>query len=120
MISGTPAGAGSFPVTVTASDASSPQQVATQSLTLTIAVAPVAPQITSIGSDTVPGGSPFSYTVTAAGTPTPALSLSSQTSLPAGVTFTDNLDGSTACSRNCRNGSPARWTRSTPSSSSTP
>jgi hypothetical protein len=89
MISGTPAGAGSFPV----SDASSPQQVATQSLTLTIAVAPVAPQITSIGSDTVPGGSPFSYAVTAAGTPTPALGLSSQTSLPAGVTFTDNLDG---------------------------
>jgi hypothetical protein len=93
IISGTPASAGSFPVTVTASDASSPQQAATQSLTLTIAVASVAPQITSVGSDTVPGGTPFSYTVTAAGTPTPALSLSSPSSLPAGVTFTDNLDG---------------------------
>ena len=93
MISGTPSSAGSFPVTVTASDASSPQQVATQSLTLTVTVAPVAPQITSVGGDTVPGGSPFSYPVTATGTPTPALSLSSPSSLPAGVTFTDNLDG---------------------------
>ena len=56
-------------------------------------VSPIAPQITSIASDTVAGGSAFSYAVTAAGTPTPVLSVSSGSTLPAGVTFTDNGNG---------------------------
>lgn len=53
----------------------------------------VAPQITSFAGDTVAGASPFSYTVTATGTPTPALSLSPPSTLPTGVTLSDNGDG---------------------------
>jgi hypothetical protein len=53
----------------------------------------VAPQITSVAGDMVPAGSPFSYTVTATGTPAPTLSVASPSTLPAGVTLTDNGDG---------------------------
>ncbi len=56
-------------------------------------VSPEEPQITSGASDTVPAGSAFSYTVTSTGAPTPVLSLSSGSTLPTGVTFTDNGDG---------------------------
>ena len=54
----------------------------------------VAPQITSGASDVVAGGSAFSYSVTSTGTPTAALSVSSGSALPSGVTFADNGTGS--------------------------
>ncbi len=53
----------------------------------------VAPAITSAATDTVSEGSPFSFTVNTTGTPTPAISLDSGSSLPTGVTLTDNGDG---------------------------
>ena len=56
-------------------------------------VSPVPPQITSGSADNVPAGSAFSYTITATGTPAPALSLSPGSTLPAGVTFAGNSDG---------------------------
>jgi hypothetical protein len=51
------------------------------------------PQITSGPTDAVPAGSAFSDTITATGTPAPALSLAAESTLPAGVTFTSNSDG---------------------------
>ena len=47
--------------------------------------------ITSAASATATAGSPFSFTVTTAGSPVP--SLSETGALPSGVTFTDNGDG---------------------------
>jgi hypothetical protein len=56
-------------------------------------VTPMPPQITSGPADAVPAGSAFSDTITATGTPAPALSLAAESTLPAGVTFTGNSDG---------------------------
>jgi hypothetical protein len=50
-----------------------------------------APAITSADAATAKAGSAFSFTVTTAGAPTPALSESAD--LPAGLSFTDNHDG---------------------------
>ncbi len=77
-----------LPITITVTCTAVPTDIDTATI-----VSPVAPQITSVASDTVPGGSGFSYAVTATGTPTPTLSLSPPSILPAGVTFTDNGDG---------------------------
>jgi large repetitive protein len=82
--------AGVYTFTVTARNGVSPD--ASQSFTLTV-LTPVAPQITSAATDVVPGGSAFSYQVTATGTPTPAIGVSAQSTLPAGVTLTDNGNG---------------------------
>lgn len=59
-------------------------------VTITYAT-PVAPGITSAASMTFTTGQAGSFTVTTAGTPTPSLSESG--ALPAGVSFTDNGDG---------------------------
>ncbi|MGH9106990.1 MAG: MBG domain-containing protein, partial [Acidimicrobiales bacterium] len=53
---------------------------------------PVAPAFTSVSSADATVGMPFSFTVTATGSPVPSISKSG--ALPAGVTFTDNGDGS--------------------------
>jgi hypothetical protein len=55
-------------------------------------VAGAAPQITSADHVTFAVGTPGTFTVTTTGTPTPALSKASGT-LPSGVLFTDNGDG---------------------------
>ena len=87
-LSGTPAAGtgGSYPITITASNGVSPD--ATQSFTLTV---DEAPSITSGASTTFTEGSAGTFTVTSTGFPTAALSESG--SLPDGVSFVDNGDG---------------------------
>jgi hypothetical protein len=87
-LAGTPATgtAGTYTVTVTASNGVSPN--ATQSFTLTV---DAAPAITSGAATTFTEGSAGTFTVTSTGNPTASLSKSG--ALPSGVTFTDNGDG---------------------------
>jgi large repetitive protein len=72
-------------------------------------VTPDPPQITSGPADTVPAGSAFSYTITATGTPVPAVSLSAESTLPAGVTFTSN-GGGTATLAGAASAAPGVYT----------
>jgi hypothetical protein len=87
-LSGTPGAgtAGTYPVTLTASNGIAPD--ATQNFTLTISQAPA---ITSANSATFQNSVASSFTVTTTGFPAPALAMSG--TLPAGVTFTDNGNG---------------------------
>ena len=73
---------------------------ATQTFTLTVATAQ-APAITSATSTTFTTGTAGSFTVTASGVPTPTLSETG--TLPTGVTFVDNGNGTATLS-----GTPAR------------
>ncbi len=79
---GTPAAgtSGSYPITITASNGVGTN--ATQTFTLTVNTAPA---ITSANKATCTTGAWWSFTVTATGTPTPALSESG--ALPGGMTF---------------------------------
>ena len=81
-----PAPAGTYPITIGASNGVAPD--ASQSFTLTV---DAAPAITSADSSTFSEGSAGSFTVTTTGNPTASLSESG--SLPAGVSFVDNGDG---------------------------
>ncbi len=85
VLSGTPAAgaAGTYPITFTAANGVLPN--ATQSFTLTVNPANVAPTITSAWNTTFTVGTPGSFTVTSTGTPTPTLSESG--TLPSGVIF---------------------------------
>jgi hypothetical protein len=78
--------AGTFTYTVTAT--SSDSQTGTASITYTVGVPPA---ITSGDSTTFTTGSAGTFTVRSTGDPTPKLSESG--TLPSGVTFTDNRDG---------------------------
>ncbi len=85
-LSGTPATSGVFSISVTAQNAiGSP---ATQTFTLTVNQAAV---ITSMNNTAFTPNAPNTFTVTTAGYPTP--SLSETGTLPGGVTFVDNNDG---------------------------
>ncbi|MEZ5287544.1 MAG: LamG-like jellyroll fold domain-containing protein, partial [Vicinamibacterales bacterium] len=87
-LSGTPApgSTGTYPLTLTATNGvGSP---AVQAFTLTVTQPPV---ITSAAAATLAAGVPGSFTIMATGFPTPALTASGV--LPAGVTFTDNGNG---------------------------
>ena len=86
-LAGTPTAPGSHSFTITAANGVSPN--ATQNFTLT--VNGIAPAITSGNTTTFTVGSAGSFTVTASGSPTPALSYWG--TLPSGVTFTDNGNG---------------------------
>ena len=90
-LSGTPASgsAGSYPVTITADNGDGTP--ASQAFTLTVNS---APSIISAGSTTFTAGTADSFTVTSGGSPTPALTETG--SLPSGVTFVDNGDGTAA------------------------
>jgi hypothetical protein len=81
--------AGSYPITITASNGVSPD--ASQSFTLNVASTAFAPSITSAASTTFQLGSAGSFTVTTTGEPTAAVSESGP--LPSGVSFVDNGDG---------------------------
>jgi sugar lactone lactonase YvrE len=87
-LSGTPAAGsgGTYALTITAQNGTAPN--ATQNFVLTVSQAPA---FTSVAGATVAKGSPLSYTITASGFPLPAITRSG--SLPAGVTFTDNRNG---------------------------
>ncbi|HEY1689027.1 MAG TPA: putative Ig domain-containing protein [Solirubrobacteraceae bacterium] len=80
---------GSYPITLTADNGIS--SAATQSLDLTVTAASAAPTITSANGDAAINGEAFSFTVTTDGYPAPTLKKTG--SLPGGVTFTDNGNG---------------------------
>ena len=104
-LAGTPApgSGGTYPLTITAANGVLPD--ATQSFTLTVAAAQ-APAITSADSTTFTTGTLGTFTVTTTGVPASALSESG--SLPTGVTFVDNGDGTATLA-----GTPAAGTGGT-------
>jgi hypothetical protein len=87
-LAGTPASgtAGVYPLTFTASNGVLPN--ASQSFTLTVQQAPA---ITSANSTMFVVGASGSFTVTATGVPTPTITLGG--TLPSGITFSDNGNG---------------------------
>jgi DNA-binding beta-propeller fold protein YncE len=100
-LSGTaPAGpAGSYPITVTAANGvGSP---ATQAFTLTVTTAASAPAVTSAPAAAATFGTVFGFTVTTDGYPVPRISQTG--TLPPGVHFAGNGDGTATIS-----GTPAR------------
>ncbi len=90
-LSGTPTGQGTYPITIDATNGVGPD--ATQSFTLTVDASPV---ITSAAGTDFVTGTAGTFTVTSTGFPT--ASLSAIGSLPPGVTFTDNGDGTATLS----------------------
>jgi len=97
-LSGTPTTQGTYAITIDATNGVAPD--ASQSFTLTV---DAPPAITSAASATFTAGSAGTFTVTSTGTPTDALSETG--SLPSGVTFVDNGDGTGTLS-----GTPAAGT----------
>jgi|GEM_PF-938954 len=89
-LSGTPASGttGSYPLTFSATNTTGTRQ---QSFTLTVQPANSAPAITSTDHATFAKGSAGSFTVTTTGFPTATITKTG--TLPAGVTFTDNHNG---------------------------
>ena len=87
IVSGTPAAGsdGTWPVTLTATDTAGN---AVQDLMITV---DQAPEFTSAAETTLTAGTADSVSVTTTGSPTAAISTTSQ--LPAGLSFTDNRDG---------------------------
>jgi hypothetical protein len=94
-LAGTPAvgTAGSYPITISASNGYAPD--ASQSFMLTISAAKTTPAFNSAAADTVTYGAPLNFTVTTSGYPVPRIRKSG--SVP-GVTFTDNGDGTATIS----------------------
>ena len=92
LISGTPTAAGTTDVTITATNGIDP--AATQTLAI---VVDAGPGITSGGSGTVVQGGPgHRFTVTTGGFPAPSLGWSG--TIPAGLSFTDNGNGTATIS----------------------
>jgi Putative Ig domain len=94
-LAGTPAAGsgGSYALTLTASNGASPD--AAQAFTLTVDQ-PLAPMITSAGSAAFTAGTAGTFTITTTGFP--VASLTETGALPAGVTFTDNGNGTATLS----------------------
>jgi Putative Ig domain len=91
-LSGTPAATdtvGTYPITITASNKVGSD--ATQSFTLTLNAAPLAPTITSGNATTFTVGTQGSFSVTSTGNPVAAFTYSG--TLPSGVTLMSNGDG---------------------------
>ncbi len=86
-LSGTPtaAGGGSYPITLTAKNTAG---TVTQAFVLTV---DATPAITTGTSATATAGAGFSFTVSATGTPAPAMTEAG--TLPQGLTWTDNGNG---------------------------
>ena len=102
VLSGIPTQNGVFSLTVTASNGiGSP---ATQSFTLTV---DGAPTFSPSAATTFTEGSAGSFAVTAAGTPTPSMSESG--SLPSGVSFIDNGNGTATLSGTPTTGSAGTY-----------
>jgi hypothetical protein len=112
VLSGTPTAVGSFPFTVTASNGVSPD--ATQNFNLTIGSAPT---ISSTNSATFDVGSADSFTVTTTGAPPPSLQVVG--TLPAGVSFSDNGNGTGTLSGTPASGSAGTYPIALVASSST-
>jgi hypothetical protein len=90
LLSGTATATGTATLTITASNGISPD--ATQTYTVVVGDAPA---FTSASTATATAGSAFSFTATAGGYPAPSWS---DSNLPAGVSFTDNKDGTATLS----------------------
>jgi len=105
-LSGTPASgsAGTYPITFTASNGVGTP--APQTFTLTVNTTGTAPVLTSGSSTTFTVGTAGTFSVTTTGTPTPSLTESG--TLPSGVTFKDNGNGTATLS-----GTPAAGTAAT-------
>ncbi|HEY1671494.1 MAG TPA: putative Ig domain-containing protein [Streptosporangiaceae bacterium] len=105
-LSGTPAtgtaATSPYQITINASNGVSPD--ASQTFTLTVNKAPVAPAITSDPDPTFVVGTAGTFSVTTTGNPVAKIAESGN--LPAGVTFTDNGDGTATLA-----GTPAAGTR---------
>ena len=86
-LSGTPTVAGTTSLTFTATNSAGS---ATQAFTLTVN-ASSPPKFTSPATSTGTVGTPYSFKVTTSGTPVPTITKTG--SLPSGVTFTANTDG---------------------------
>ncbi len=86
LVSGTPTATGTTVLEVTAANSIAPN--ATQALSVVVGQAPT---ITSAAADTVVAGTTFSFPVTTTGYPAPALGFTG--TLPTGVTFVDNGNG---------------------------
>ncbi|MGH9513304.1 MAG: beta strand repeat-containing protein [Terriglobales bacterium] len=95
---------GTYNVTFSAHNAAAPD--ATQAFTLTVNPGAQAPAITSSNATTFTVGTPGIFSVTATGTPTPSLTKTG--TLPSGVTFVDNGNGTGTLS-----GTPASGTNKT-------
>jgi len=95
-ITGTPSAIGSFNFTLQVSDSEVPPQTVAKSLTLTVNSTATAPMITSISNTTFTVGTAGSFAVTTTGSPSPSLTESG--SLPSGITFQDNGNGTAALS----------------------
>ena len=118
-LSGTPASgaAGSYPLTITASNGVSPD--ATQSFTLTVSPALAAPVITSATGTTFAAGQAGTFSVTTTGNPTAALSATSTPALPSGVTFKDNGNGTATLAGTPPAGSQGTYTLTVTAKNST-
>ncbi len=100
-LAGTPSTSGTFTLTLKATNVVSS---ANQTFTLTVNTAPV---ITSANNATFTVGSLGSFTVTTTGTPAP--SITETGSLPNGVTFTDNLNGTATLGGTPASGTGGRY-----------
>jgi len=85
-LAGTPTGTGTYTLTITAQNGVAPD--ATQTFTLNVIASPL---ITSASSVTFTKSAVSSFTITTSGYPVPTISISG--TLPAGITFTDNHNG---------------------------
>ncbi len=100
-ISGTPTGAGTVTFTVTATDSASPPHSITQTYTLAINAAAVAPNITANPTNqTVTAAQTATFTASASGTPTPTVQW--QVSTNGGKTFA-NITGATTATLSLSN-----------------
>ena len=86
-ISGSSTQVGAFPIVVTAANGVTPN--AQQTLTVNVGTAPT---VSNAAPPAATVGTPYSFKVTTTGFPAPALGISAGT-LPPGLTFTDNKDG---------------------------
>ena len=88
LISGTPTANGSFPITVTVKDASSPAQTTSATISFVIAPPPISITTTSLPSATQ--GSSYSKTLTATGGTAPFVWSITSGTLPAGLSLNAN------------------------------
>ena len=90
QISGTPTQAGTFSFTVRVTDSSSPAQIATANLSIVVAAAVTAVQITTSSLPSGQVSSAYSTSLAASGGTTPYTWLLSSGSLPAGLTLSSS------------------------------
>ncbi len=86
-----PGTAGTYPITITAANGISPNS--TQNLVLTVSPALTPPDFSNASATTFAAGTAGTFAIASTGNPTPVLTLSTSPALPAGVTLTNNNNG---------------------------